>query len=238
MNHMQTDERQTYVVTKTTVEAPGVTTLELSSADASPHFLPGQFITVYLPELATPEGKAYSIASAPDELMRITVAERGEFSRRLCSLHAGDSFRALPPGGYFYSESKSSTLVMLAAGIGIAPYRAVIRDVLHHNPGRRLMLFYSNRTMNGIVFRNELDGLTAAHPNLTVRYFLTREDNLPPEVTKGRMSAETILREVGEIPDPEYFICGSIEFVRDLWRGLKAAGVLEDRLYTEAFFGH
>ena len=220
------------------LEAPGVTTLELSCKEGSPSYIPGQFITVYLPELATPEGKAYSIASAPNEPLRITIAKRGEFSQRLCSLQPGDSFRALPAGGYFYSESKTSTLVMLAAGIGIAPYRAIIINTVRNDPERRLMLFYSNRTIADITFHRDLDDLAKAHPNLTVHNFVTREDPLPAGMTHGRMSAETIIHEVGDAPDPEYFICGSIEFVRDLWRGLKTAGVPEDRLYTEAFFGH
>ena len=100
------------------------------------------------------------------------------------------------------------------------------------------MLFYSNRTIADIVFENELAQLVATHPNLTVHHFITREDPLPNGMTHGRMTADAIIREVGNAPDPEYFICGSIEFVRDLWRGLKAAGVPEERLYTEAFFGH
>jgi ferredoxin-NADP reductase len=127
---------------------------------------------------------------------------------------------------------------MLAAGIGIAPYRSIIIDALRNDPQRRLMLFYSNRTIADIVFENELAQLVATHPNLTVHHFITREEKLPKGVIHDRMSAELIVREVGDAPDFEYFICGSIEFVRDLWRGLKAAGVPEDRLYTEAFFGH
>jgi ferredoxin-NADP reductase len=235
---MPKNNTRKYTVTKTLIEAPGVTTLELSCAEGSPSYIPGQFITVYLPELATPEGKAYSIASASDETLRITVRERGEFSRHLSQLHVGDSFFASAPSGYFYSESNESSLVMIAAGIGIAPFRSMMLDAIRHDPARRLMLFYTNRTTADIVFKKELAELVAAHPNLTVHHFVTREKKIPAGVTQGRMSAEVIVREVGSAPDPEYFICGSIEFIRDLWRELKASDVPEDRLYTEAFYGH
>jgi ferredoxin-NADP reductase len=235
---MLTDDKKTYAVTNAPAEAPGVTTLEFSCAEGAPPYVPGQFLTVYLPELATPEGKAYSIASAPHEPLRITVRARGEFSQRLCAMRPGDSLLASAPSGYFYSESATSTLVMIAAGIGIAPFRSVMLDSVRKNPARRLVLFYSNRTTADIVFRDALDSLAAANPAVAVHHFITRENDLPAGMTRGRISAEAVVHEIGDAPDPEFFICGSIEFVRDLWRGLKSAGISEDRLYTEAFFSH
>lgn len=235
---MQATDNKTYTVAKTVREALGTTTLEITSADGIPPYIPGQFITVYLPELGTPEGKAYSISSAPYEPLAITVSARGEFSRRLCSLNPGDTFTASAPSGYFYSESKTSTLVMIAAGIGIAPFRDVMLDSLKENPARRLILFYSNRTMADIVFAKTLDELAAANPSVEVHRFITREEVRSAGISGGRISAEAVVRGVADAPDPEFFICGSISFVRDLWRGLRSAGVGEDRLYTEAFFSH
>ena len=153
------DDKKKYTVTKTIPEAPGVVSLELLCEGGTPLYIPGQFITVYLPELGTPEGKAYSISSAHDEPLRITVEERGEFSHHLCALKPGDTFLASDPSGYFYSESGTSTLVMLAAGIGIAPFRSVILESLKKNPARRIVLLYSSRTMETIVFRRELESL-------------------------------------------------------------------------------
>ncbi|MGC9602844.1 MAG: hypothetical protein ABSE76_03895 [Minisyncoccia bacterium] len=233
---MPEENKKKYTVIKTTSEAPGVVSLELSCEDGTPLYIPGQFITVYLPELGTPEGKAYSISSAPNESLRITVEERGEFSRTLSALKPGGVFLASEPEGYFYSESKTSALVMLAAGIGIAPFRSVILESLQKNSARLIHLFYSNRTMQNIVFRDEFALLAARHESFKVHHFITREENLPGGITSGRMSAEAILKAVGKAPDPEFFICGSIPFVRDMWKGLKSAGVSEERLYTEAFF--
>jgi ferredoxin-NADP reductase len=235
---MQKTDKKLYTVTGTVAEAPGVSTLQLACAGRAPSYIPGQFITVYLPELGTPEGKAYSISSAPGEPLGITVSARGEFSRRLCALGPGDTFLASAPSGYFYSESATSTLVMLAAGIGIAPFRSVMLDAAKKNTARPLLLFYSNRTIADTVFDGMLGKLAAAHQSVGVNRFITREENLPVGVTRGRISAEAVLRAIGEAPDPEFFICGSISFVRDMWRGLKSAGISEDRLYTEAFFSH
>ena len=235
---MRETDKKTYTVTGTAAEAPGVVTLHLACAGGAPAYLPGQFITVYLPELGTPEGKAYSISSAPGEPLSITVSARGEFSRRLCALVPGDAFEASAPEGYFYSESAQSALILLAAGIGIAPFRSVMLDSIKKNPARPLLLFYGNRTTPDIVFGKWLDELAGAHGAVQVRHFITREDALPAGVTRGRIPPEAVADAAGGVPDPEFFICGSIPFVRDMWRGLRSAGVSEDRLYTEAFFSH
>ncbi|HUD03170.1 MAG TPA: FAD-dependent oxidoreductase [Candidatus Paceibacterota bacterium] len=230
------DDKKKYTVVSSRIEVPGVVRLELSCEVGAPLYIPGQFITVYLPELGTPEGKAYSISSTQDEPLRITVEKRGEFSRHLCALKPGDTFLATEPEGYFYSESDTSMLVMLAAGIGVAPFRSMILESLKKNPARRIVLLYSSRTMKTIVFKKELDELAAKHKTFEVHHFITREENISAGMTKGRMSAEAILQAVGDAPEQEFFICGSISFVRDMWKGLKLAGVQEDNLYTEAFF--
>lgn len=230
--------KKTFTVVAATPETPGVVTLELVCEDGALEHTPGQFITVYLPELGTPEGKAYSISSAPHEPLSITISSRGEFSKKLCSMRTGDTLLASGPEGYFFSESPSSTLVMLAAGIGIAPFRSVILSELARHPTRRIILLYSNRTVGDTVFGGCLNTLASQHPNIEVHHFVTREDRLPAGVTRGRMPAREVMRAAGDAPDPEFFICGSIPFVRDLWRGLRAEGVAEERLYTEAFFSH
>jgi len=89
---------------------------------------------------------------------------------------------------------------MLAAGIGVAPFRSVILENLKKNPARRIVLLYSSRTMQNIVFRRELEELAAKHEAFEVHHFITREENLPEGVTKGRMSAEAILKAVGMHP--------------------------------------
>jgi ferredoxin-NADP reductase len=237
---MIAEPNERYVVKEKVAEAPGVFTLRLSrEGGALPHYAAGQFVTVYIPELRTPQGKAYSISSAPGEnTLDITVKKIGAFSGHLCALNPGDTVIASEPCGYFFSESASSTLVMAAAGIGVAPYRSIILDCLQKNPQRKLVLFYSSRTVPDIIFKKLFDELCAAHKNMSVAYFVTREENISPPMLKGRIQAQRMLQDLSGAPDPEFLLCGSIAFVRDMWRDLRAEGVSEDKIYTEAFFSH
>ncbi len=228
--------KKTYKVINTKQETKDVVTLFISCEDGNPSYVPGQFITIYFPELNTPEGKAYSVSSAPGEPMSITVRALGDFSRRLCALVSGDTFLASVPSGYFYSEFDTSTLVMLAGGIGITPFRSMMIDSVRKKNTRHLHLFYSNKTISDIAFGKELDALASEHDFVSVRHFITREEKIPDKITKGRMSAKVVVSALENTPETEFLICGSIPFVRDMWRGLKTEGIDEDYIYTEAFF--
>ena len=228
-----------YIVREIISETPGVSTLRLSLANGSiPKYVPGQFITVYAPELGTPEGKAYSISSAPHEkTLSITVKDMGKFSHYLCSRKQGDELEGSLPYGYFFSESRTSTLALVCGGIGIAPMRSMLIEAVRETPRRSVALFYSNRTAQDIIFKKTLDELGEDNKNIKVFHFLTREKADAP-VINGRINAKIILGSLGGEQPAEFLLCGSIPFVRDLWRDLRAAGVPEENIYTEAFFSH
>jgi ferredoxin-NADP reductase len=256
-----TQEAQKYVVRKKIAEAPGISTLELTFTDGGiPSFIPGQCITVYFPDSKTPEGKAYSISSAPlpncpnstvAELgqfgktiaIAITVKAVGEFSNRLCAMEPGDEITASLPYGYFTNEhddddhdDDDKTLVMLAGGIGIAPFRSIILDAASNRPAKKMALFYSAKTLADLIFKKEFDTLAKSKQNFTAHYFVTREQNIPTEITNRRITAERILRSSPSIDNLDFMICGSISFNRDLRRDLRSAGIPEDHINTEAFF--
>jgi ferredoxin-NADP reductase len=237
----QTD-KVTYVVREKIAESSTVSTLKLAPAfENLPAYHSGQFINIYFPELNTPEGKAYSMSGAPqEEVLAITVKAMGEFSHRLCSLKIGDTVTASLPYGYFYSESEETTLVMIAGGIGVAPFRSMICDALAGNLSRKLALFYSVRTHEDLVFKKEFDRLQKENKNFKVFYFVTREKNNDPLIFSSRISINDILGSGPRknISGREFLICGSIPFVSDIWKGLRAEGVREEMIYTEAFFSH
>lgn len=235
------NDRVRYTVHENIGEAPGVASLALVDEKGGvPEFLPGQFINVYFPETNTPEGKAYSISSSPDEKsFSITVRSLGEFSNRLCGMEAGDTFEASLPYGFFRPEREDSPLVLLASGIGITPFRSIIRTAAEKFPARRIALFHSVRTLEDAIFRGEFENMKTTMPHFSLSYFVTREDvPLSAGLIARRMTSADILDAAPATPNAEFLLCGSIPFTRDMWRSLKHAGVSEDAMYTEAFFSH
>jgi ring-1,2-phenylacetyl-CoA epoxidase subunit PaaE len=227
----------TYTVEEVQQETPNVVTLFLTSKVGTVSYRPGQFITVYFPETGHAEGKSYSISSSPDEkYMALTVKGVGTFSNKLVAMKPGDMISGSRPYGYFYTEEETSSLILVAGGIGIAPFRSMIVDTLHKHPTRKMYLFYSNKTLSDIIFKKEFDALTVEYNDrFFVQQYLTQEV-ATGAIKQGRIVVGDILGLSQSLPEREFFICGSIAFVRDYWKGLKGAGVSEEHIYTEAFF--
>jgi len=220
----------TYTVTQVRTEAPGIQTLSL---DGVPLFTPGQFINIFFPDTNTPEGKAYSLSSTPQEGAEITIKEIGEFSGKLCRMREGDTFEASDPYGFFYPEYEDSDLVLLAGGIGVTPFKGIIEQALKTNPKRPVTLLHSVRLQEECIFDECFSKL-----DIEREYFVTRDQNVRLGAHPRRMNAEDVLRHKREGKQTEILICGSIDFTRSLWRELRENGVSEDELYTEAFFSH
>ncbi len=236
----QTENKYIYVVEKNIQETYDVSTLELHVLNEKlPRYVAGQYITVYFPQSGTPEGKAYSISNPPGSTtLNISVKSMGEFSRKLVALRRGDTVTGSLPYGYFFSESLEIPLVLIAAGIGISPFRSIIFDAISKNPLRQITLLYSSKTAGDIIFREEFDTLHSLQANFKVRYFLTRETTNHQNITCSRIDEKALEKYRSPSNEAEYMICGSISFTRDMWKLLKRIGVLEEKIYTEAFFSH
>lgn len=226
-----------YTIEEIKQETDSVTTLFLSSENKNISYIAGQYITIFLPETGHKEGKAYSISSAPSEKrIAITVKEIGFFSKAIIAKKRGEEIEGSLPCGYFYGEQEESPLVLIASGIAITPFRSMIIESSIKNPKRKIILLYVNKNKQSIIFKKEFDDLKEKMNGVfDVVYYITQEDVVSP-MKKGRIPLEDILAFNKESSLFEFFLCGSIAFVRDYWKGLKNGGISEDVIYTEAFF--
>ncbi len=194
----------------------------------------GQYITVFFPDSSCPQGKAYSLSSAPHEKWQsITVKKIGEYSGRLHALKAGDKFFVSSAYGFFNPET-NKPLVCIGAGCGISPIWSVLKDELRKDEKRHAQVFYGNKTADGISFIDELNEYENAHDNFKTHHYITRQEIKDDNMKKGRISLDDCLKAFEE--SAHYLICGSVDFVRDMWRGLVSRGISEESISTETFF--
>lgn len=228
----------TWRVTDIKSEAQDVISLYLESESEKPSYKAGQFMTVKIPNLLPSEGKPYSISNAPHEdKVRITVRKIGQFSSAFFGLSVNDIITTSLPYGYFYPESEDTNdLVFIAGGIGITPCISNIKNLTHTNSQRNIHLFYSNQTESDIVFKDELDTLAKINSRLFIHHHITREEPKNKEFISRRISPDDIPEFVTEPKLSDFFLCGSINFTKSLWKGLNEIGIPQDRLYTEGFF--
>jgi ferredoxin-NADP reductase len=131
------------------------------------------------------EGRVLRRSYSPTRLGRrelaITVkaVEGGKVSQHLVA-HAkpGDLFRLDAAFGDFHMPAAAPVL-LLAAGSGITPMRSLLRDACQRPLAAPVDLFYWERSAAAFQFRDELQALAAANPNLRVHLLTTREGEVP-----------------------------------------------------------
>jgi ferredoxin-NADP reductase len=222
-------------------ETPRVKTLVLEIPDWPGHRA-GQHVDVRLTaEDGYQAQRSYSIASAPEnERLEITVErlDDGEVSPYLAEeLVVGDKLELRGPiGGYFVWEAgQGGPLLLVAGGSGVVPLMAMLRHRAATGEKTPARLLYSSRTFEEIIYRDELDRLSAADPALEVEYALTREQ---PEGWRGyarRVDEEILLETAYPNGEGVAFVCGPTRFVETVADGLLAVGYAPERVRTERF---
>jgi ferredoxin-NADP reductase len=230
-------------------ETPRVVTIALDVPGWDGH-LPGQHVDVRLTaEDGYQAERAYSIASAPAGegggpaagRVELTVErlEDGEVSPYLAGeLRTGDRLELRGPvGGYFVWEpDRGGPLLLVAGGSGVVPLMAMLRHRAATGSQVPARLLYSSRTLEDVIYREELDRLAAASDGLTVTHVLTRAQ--PPGWTGyARRIDAVMLEEVGWRPEerPLAYVCGPTRLVEVVAGHLVALGHDPARVRTERF---
>ena len=225
-----------YTVTERAVETPTVVTLRLVPAEgALPAFIPGQFVNATLTQFGA-EAKSYSIASIPGaDTLSLAVKPKREFSHALVSLKPGDTLQLSEPCGFFYPEDDTTPRIFVAGGIGIVPFMSMLRSAEAEGTTVPTVLLYSNRLAGDRPFFAELTEHEKAG-RCAVRHFITGESHESPAALSHRIGADDLASAKESLPGAHFFLCGGIEFVRDMRLALKSIGVSESAIFTEAFF--
>src|SRR2546427_661655 len=105
---------------------------------------------------------ALDLASAPpdDDVVVTTRMRDAAFKRVLGSMPIGATVQAEGPFGSFTLHiNAAKPAVFLAGGIGITPFRSMIRDAAARKLPHHLYLFYSNNRPEDAAFLDELAAL-------------------------------------------------------------------------------
>jgi ferredoxin-NADP reductase len=168
----------------------------------------------------------FSLSAAPDgRRLRVTVRERAGHTDGLATLRPGTRVIVEGPGGALTSEARRRPRVaLIAAGVGIAPIRALLEDT-PGGPGE-IALIYRARGPEEILFRSELDEL-ARRRGADVHYVIGERGD------GSLLSAEHLRALVPDIAERDVYVCGPAGVTAAIHAGLREAGVAPRHIVTE-----
>jgi len=189
----------------------------------------------------------YSLCTSPiDNEWKVAVKtiRNGVFSNYAFNeLKKGDELQVMPPHGEFYvevNEQASNNYIAFAAGSGITPMLSIISTHLLLEPKSTFKLFYLNRMVKSIIFKEELEQLkNQFFGRFQVFYFLTKEKRDIPFLN-GRFDKEklaVLTKTFIDIPDTNHaFICGPQDMIFLIRDELQSAGLDKEKIHYELFF--
>ena len=218
-----------FTVRRATRESADTVTLELDAGPSGFAFAPGQFNMLY----ALGVGEVpISISGDPaaGAPLEHTIRSVGAVSAALCALQDGDAVGVRGPFGadWRVGAAEGSDVVIVAGGIGLAPLRPAIRELLARREAfGRVSVLYGARTPADLLFRDELEGWRGrldADVEVTVDAATPewRGDVgvVPRLLARARFDAA---RTVGMVCGPEVMMRFTVQALRD-------AGVAADRI--------
>lgn len=210
-------------------------------------YKPGQAIDLILPLPGGPsaegERHAFSLVSAPfqNELCITTRMRDSEYKRRLKSLKPGAAVNIDGPFGSLVLHNKASRAgVLIAGGIGITPFMSMLRNAAHTALPQPLLLLYSNRLPEDAAFLQELLQLEQKNPHFHMLATMTQmaKSGQPWAGETSKLDANIIKRAIADLPDPVVYLAGPPAMVAALRLTLNSAGIDDDDIRAEEFYGY
>ena len=213
-------------------------------------FTQGQFVTLKAHVDGEETRRSYSICVGVtdydrDGELRIGIkrVRGGRFSNfAFDTLQAGHSIEVMTPDGRFFTHlnaDEGKQYVAFAGGSGITPVLAIVKTTLDVEPRSTFTLIYGNRSVDAIMFAEELEDLKNRYMNRFVLYNVLSDDMQDVDLFNGVLDRSKCAAFLEALVSPdaidEAFICGPAPMMDAAEAALKAAGVADSKVHVERF---
>ncbi len=192
-------------------------------------FLAGQWVYLHLLD-ANGESLArgaFSIASAPAEggaELAFGIKIYGRLTQTFSALRPGDRIGIQGPFGVFTLPKEPAPLVFLAGGIGVTPFRSLIREALERNDGGPIALVWISKAWDDLLYHQEcLAWEAAAGGRFRYHPSLTRDPHPDWTGWRGRLEPWMLDALAVDWANAHAYVCGPPLFME------RAKALLEDR---------
>jgi ferredoxin-NADP reductase/nitrite reductase/ring-hydroxylating ferredoxin subunit len=198
----------------------------------------------------------FTISSSPTEdfIMFSTRIRDSPYKKRLSTLEEGSRVKIRGPEGQFVlHEDYSKPAIFLSGGIGVTPFRSMIKYATDKQLPLNITMFDSNRNRENIVFKEEFDNWATANKNLKVIYTISddRGQNEKQQSTSsttndwkgeyGRIDKAMILKhvDINTLNNSIFYICGPPSMLKAMQSLLQDnLEIPKERIKVEEFTGY
>lgn len=214
-------------------------------------FVAGQYLTFrHLTEDGEELRRSYSLCSAPDDAtlqVGIKRVEGGQFSTWANDhLKTGMTLHALAPQGSFHRPlpatdggSSARAYLAFAVGSGITPILSILKTLLTEEPGSRFTLVFANRSINTIMFRDELEDLKNRFLGRLNIVHILKTSADEADLFQGRLDREKcdalLDRWIDTTGITSAYICGPEPMMLDIAASLRSHGLSDAQIRFELF---
>ena len=200
----------------------------------------------------------FTISSSPTEnfIMFSTRIRDSPYKKRLLTLEKGAKVKFRGPEGQFVlHQDYSKYTVFLSGGIGVTPFRSMIKYATDMQLPVPIIMFDSNRDRDNILFKKEFDDWASINKNLKIIYTISEEkeeqhnEQSPPPLSTandwkgeyGRIDKAMILKyaDTNVLNNSIFYICGPPSMLKSMQALLQEdLKIPKERIKIEEFTGY
>jgi glycine betaine catabolism B len=196
----------------------------------------------------------FTISSSPTEnfIMFSTRIRDSPYKKRLSTLEEGTKVKVRGPEGQFVlHQDYSKPAVFLSGGIGVTPFRSMIKYVTDKQLPLQIVMFDSNRNPDNILFKREFDDWAKINNNLKIIYTISEDHGRDEQQSSsnandwkgeyGRIDKAMILKylDTNMLNNSIFYICGPPSMLKAMQSLLQEnLEIPKERIKVEEFTGY
>ena len=193
----------------------------------------------------------FTISSSPTEnfIMFSTRIRDSPYKKRLSTLQEGAKVKVRGPEGQFVlHEDYSKPAVFLSGGIGVTPFRSMLKYAPDKQLTLKIVMFDSNRNSDNILFKKEFDDWADKNKNLKIIYTISDDEQQQSSSAAndwkgeyGRIDKAMILKyfNTNMLNNSIFYICGPPSMLKAMQSLLQDnLEIPKERIKVEEFTGY
>lgn len=185
----------------------------------------------------------FTIASSPTEktaMLGIKFYDRSSsFKKKMLAMQPGDTIHAAQlAGGFVLPKDKKKKLVFIAGGIGVTPFRSMLKYLADRNEKRSVTMIYANGTMEEVAYYDIFEQAARTIGTNTIFTFTDKAKLSPTwKGHTGYVTAPMIAKEIPDYKERLFYISGPRKLIDASQDVLTSMGIPRSQIKTDFFPG-